>query len=119
MKKFKNIFLVAMVLLTGVVIAANWTTGDGTETTATTDVVKWEPINNVNTLSISNMNETNKVYALVNISTNDFSTRLAANSVVCIPGGEKFVFDAREKTSIESVCYATTNGTASIVIGAY
>jgi len=66
-------------------------------------------------VSVYNAGSTEIVYAAVNCTTNEF---VPTNSVP-IPAGASYTFNADGSTSIDSLCYATTNGTESIYVATY
>lgn len=119
MKRFLSIFAVA-VLLTGIVVAATWRTGEGKILAATTTPAKFTWTNEIfNTLSVYNSDATNTVFCLVNTTTNVLDTRMTAGTALPIPAGASYTFDAQAHGEISSICYATTNGTATVFAAGY
>jgi hypothetical protein len=111
--------LAGMLLVAGVAVALGYvTTGFGKSATASTVTARVSGFT-ARTLSVYNAGTNETVFALVNSTTNEFNTRLAAGTTVPIPHGASFSFDTGGSSSIDSVCYATTNGTAAVLIGAF
>ena len=96
---------------------ALYKTGWGTETTSTTTVEQLSGFT-ANTVSLIN-NGSNTVYALSNTSTNEFATRLAAETCIPIPAGATWTWNYETQGSINNIFHITTNGTSPIVVGAF
>lgn len=117
----KNSIVLGLILVAGFAIAAVgaglYTTGWGGSVTATTAPVQATGFV-ANGVSVYNAG-TNAVFALVNCSTGVLATRITAGSAIEIPANMSYTFDCQTKHSIWALCYATTNSTSVINIGAF
>lgn len=118
MKRFLTIFGTAAVL-TGVIFAATWGTGEGSKIAATTSPALLTFTTTLNTVSVYNSDATNDLFVLVDCSTNTLATRITAGTALPIPAGSSYTFDAQGNASIGSLCYATTNGTSTGYVAGY
>ena len=112
------IALIALILAGGLAVAQMYTTGFGTSATASTTHVQLKGFV-ANSVSVYNTDASEPVFALVNSTTNVLGTRITAGTAIEIPGQAAYTFDAAAHSSISSVSYATTNGTAAIKIAAF
>jgi len=111
--------VMTVLILAGVCFGAAFSTGWGKIITVENTHCQRFTSFSVNSLSIANRDSTDRVFALVNISTNDFNTRLTAATTVPIDPGMTYTFNADSQTAIQSVVVQSTNGTPEIIIGAF
>lgn len=71
-----------------------------------------------NVASIRVYGGTNDVAFMPNMHTNTFNTRVTAGSVVFVPPDGMWTFVASQEGEITNVLWKTTNGTASVYVGA-
>ena len=116
--------MVGLVCLACLVAAARavagGATGEGRLTNATPVSAKYTLKGPAGSLTIYNAIGTNVMYALANISTNDFNTRYAEGSTIPIFPGIWHTFDSKgDKRGIQSVVFRTKADTNTTTIGAF
>ncbi|HPL75460.1 MAG TPA: hypothetical protein PKW18_12955 [Candidatus Sumerlaeota bacterium] len=120
----KSLFISVLVLSAAVAISQTLyqlSTGFGaklTATTAATSVVISEVgVDNVYATSISVYNEgTSTVFCAVDCDPITFAKKLANETTVQIPKALTYTFKGEK---LRNVCVATTNGTATVYVGAH
>ena len=115
MKRF-YIYL-TILILAGVCLGASFTTGWGGIKTAQTYSQRFSSFS-VNSLALANRG-TNLIYALVNVTTNQFDTRQDAGTTIPIGGGMTYTFNADSQTAITAVLIESTNGTSEVYLGGF
>jgi len=117
MKKSILIFTVAIILVAGfALLALARISAYGREITATTTTARIADLSLDWISVVVDTGQTNTAYFLPDVTTNAFNTALAAGEAVALKGGESHMWPAAPKTVITSICYSTTNGTASFRI---
>jgi hypothetical protein len=71
-----------------------------------------------NKLSIYNAGAAT-VYALPNLTTNEFNVHYAAGTTIPIPGGMSFTFDGEGEDHVASLCWRTVSSTNVCYVGAW
>ena len=108
----KRIAIIAIIVLAlaGVTYAV-YTTGTGKIQTVTTTPARLTDLSST-IISIYNDDSTDIIFALANITTNAFATRLAAGTCIPIPPKASYTIDNENKKAVQTLVLATTNGTA-------
>ena len=115
---FKRAFvIIATFMAIASVALALYGTGGGKILAATTTPQELAGFT-ANSVSVYNTGAVT-LFCLVDCTTNDFTTRLAAGTTLPIPAGTSYTFNAETQTSIERLWYATTNSTAEVFVGRY
>ena len=120
MTKRKMFLTLSLVLMAGLALAL-FSTGYGTLVSATTTsaLFKGGQTWTANSVSVINLDSNNYVFVAVDCTTNQFNALVATTNAIPIPPTMSYTFDANGQDSIHSLCYATTNGTADIVVATY
>jgi len=117
-RRILKMFLILVVLGAARLAIALYDTGYGSQLTATTVTGRMSGFT-ANMVSVYNNNSTNDFFFLLNCSTNTFNTRLAAGTTIRVAPASGITLNAGGQDSIESICYATTNLTASFDVATY
>jgi len=113
----RNTLTIVLALVLATTAFALYDTGWGKVVTASTTCQRVTGFTG-NTVSLSNVGAV-RVFTLANTTTNVLATRIAAGTAIPIPAGGTFTFDGNGQAHVESVCLATSNGTATVLIGSF
>ena len=115
--KLKCLAITAALMSISLTALAIFTTGWGNVGTATTTVQQVTGFT-VNTLSVDNQGAAT-LFCNVSCPSNVFAANLAAGTAVPILANRSFTFNAQAHASIDTISFATTNGTAAYCLGGY
>lgn len=110
--------ILGVILCSAVAAVAFMGSGWGTSATVTTTAVQFTGFSAAS-VSVYNAGVSNVVYAMVNCSTNEFATAVAATNAVPIPPGTTFVFDTKARTSLHNISLVAAEGDSLVYVGAY